>query len=92
LAAPKSRDPFVEEFFRYLTVERNAFAVRVLCYVAFGTILAACNIVFDYAKKVLEMTDSDSQEIRALAGKIASVAGHDQRRNGQVTGGEIGHR
>jgi hypothetical protein len=40
--------------------------------------IALAGIVFDYAKKVLEMTDSDTQEIRTLAGKIASVAGHDQ--------------
>lgn len=35
-------------------------------------------IVFDYAEKVLEMTDSDAQEIRALAGKIASGAAEDK--------------
>jgi hypothetical protein len=40
--------------------------------------IALAGIVFDYAKKVLEMTDSDTDEIRALARKIASVAGHDQ--------------
>jgi hypothetical protein len=40
--------------------------------------IALAGIVFDYAKKVLEMTDSDTQEIHTLAGKIATAAGHDQ--------------
>jgi hypothetical protein len=40
---------------------------------------ALAGIVFDYAKKVLEMTDSDIQEIRTLAGKITDVVSHDQR-------------
>ena len=33
-----------------LTVERTAFALRVLLYAVFGLALAACNILFDYAK------------------------------------------
>jgi hypothetical protein len=32
------------------TVERTAFMVRAGLYVAFGLVLAACNLVFDYAK------------------------------------------
>jgi hypothetical protein len=35
---------------RDMTAERSAFAVRVLCYLAFGTILVVCNLVFDYAR------------------------------------------
>jgi hypothetical protein len=33
-----------------LTVERTAFLVRIALYVVFGLLLAACNVVFDYAK------------------------------------------
>ena len=33
-----------------MTVERTAFVIRALLYAGFGTALAACNIVFDYAK------------------------------------------
>jgi hypothetical protein len=35
---------------RDLTVERTAFFVRVALYVVFGLALAACNLMFDYAK------------------------------------------
>jgi hypothetical protein len=35
---------------RDLTVERTAFFVRVMLYVAFGVVLAACNLIFDYTK------------------------------------------
>jgi hypothetical protein len=35
---------------RNVTVERAAFAVRLLCYLLFGALLVACNIVFDYAR------------------------------------------
>ena len=33
-----------------MTVERSAFVVRLLCYLAFGTFLVVCNLVFDYAR------------------------------------------
>ena len=35
---------------RDLTVERDAFFVRLTLYIVFGLVLVACNIVFDYAK------------------------------------------
>ena len=35
---------------RDLTVERTAFFVRVALYIVFGLVLAACNLMFDYAK------------------------------------------
>ena len=35
---------------RDLTVERTAFFVRAALYVVFGLALAACNMIFDYAK------------------------------------------
>jgi hypothetical protein len=35
---------------RDLTVERQAFAVRAGLYLVFGVLLAACNVLFDYAK------------------------------------------
>jgi hypothetical protein len=35
---------------REMAVERTAFMIRMLLYAGFGGALAACNIVFDYAK------------------------------------------
>jgi hypothetical protein len=35
---------------RDMTVERTAFFTRVALYAAFGIVLAACNLVFDFAK------------------------------------------
>jgi hypothetical protein len=43
-----------DDFFAWaahdMTAERSAFAVRLLCYLVFGAILVACNLVFDYAR------------------------------------------
>ena len=65
-----SRIPFTAgRYLRGLAAERGMPPAEAI---------ALAGIVFDYAKKVLEMTDSDTQEIRTLAGKIASVAGGDQ--------------
>jgi hypothetical protein len=43
-------DSVYPDLTREMTVERTAFAIRMLCYVTFGAVLGACNIVFDYAK------------------------------------------
>jgi len=43
-----------EDFYRWATrdmaAERSAFAVRLVLYLVFGTMLIACNLVFDYAR------------------------------------------
>ena len=35
---------------REMTVERTAFGIRVLLYLVFGTAVALCTMIFDYAK------------------------------------------
>jgi hypothetical protein len=35
---------------RDMTAERSAFVVRLLSYLAFGTALIVCNLIFDYAR------------------------------------------
>jgi hypothetical protein len=52
-----------------LTVERTAFVLRVLLYVVFGLALAACNILFDYAKVRAVVEDR-----RSMLGAIAAGA------------------
>jgi hypothetical protein len=48
--------------------ERTAFAIRLTLYVAFGVLLAACNIVFDYAKVRAVVEDR-----RSMLGAIAAA-------------------
>lgn len=54
---------------RDLTVERSAFAVRVACYVLFGTPLVFANIIFDYARVRIVVEDRRS----ALGGLVAGT-------------------
>ena len=53
---------------RELTVERTAFLIRVVCYGVFGAALAACNIVFDYAKVRAVVEDRRSMLGATIAG------------------------
>jgi hypothetical protein len=53
---------------RELTAERNAFAIKSLLYLVFGTSLSACNIVSDYAKVRAVVEDR-----RSMAGAIRSA-------------------
>ena len=53
---------------RDFTVERNAFLVRVVLYLLFGTLLVACNLVFDYAKIRAVVEDRRSMIGALLAG------------------------
>jgi hypothetical protein len=57
---------------RDLTVERTAFLLRVVLYVLFGLLVAACNAIFDYAKvrAVVEDRRSMLGAIRAAIGFI----------------------
>ena len=48
-----------------MTVERSAFVVRVVCYLAFGTFLVVCNLVFDYARIRTVVEDRHSASARS---------------------------
>ena len=51
-----------------MTAERSAFAVRVICYLAFGTFLIVCNLVFDYARIRIVVEDRRSAIGALVAG------------------------
>ena len=53
-------DDVFDALTRETTVERTAFAVRVLCYLLFFALLALCNLVFDIAKVRLVVEDRRS--------------------------------
>ena len=53
---------------RDVTVERTAFALRVACYLVFGALLVACNIVFDYARVRIVVEDRRSAVAALVAG------------------------
>lgn len=58
-----------------LTVERTAFLIRVALYAVFGLLLAACNIVFDYAK-VRTVVDGRRSMIGAIAASARFIRRH----------------
>jgi hypothetical protein len=60
---------------RDFTVERNAFAVRVLLYLVFGLLLLATNMLFDYAKIRAVVEDRRSM-IGALVAGGRFIARH----------------
>jgi hypothetical protein len=51
-----------------LAVERTAFAVRLAGYVIFGSLLIACNIIFDYARIRIVVEDRRSAIAATVAG------------------------
>ncbi len=53
---------------RDVTVERTAFAIRALCYAAFGALLVMCNVVFDFARVRIVVEDRRSALGALLAG------------------------
>jgi hypothetical protein len=55
-----------------VTVERTAFAVRVALYLVFGALVAACAMVFDYAKVRAVVEDRRSM-LGAIAGSIGFI-------------------
>ena len=59
---------------RDLTVERTAFFINVALYIIFGALLAACNLVFDYAKVRAVVEDR-----RSMLGAIGAAVGFIQR-------------
>jgi len=60
---------------RNMTAERTAFAVRAACYVVFGVLLVAVNLIFDYARVRIVVEDR-----RSSIGALLS-AGRFVRRN-----------
>jgi hypothetical protein len=58
-----------------VTVERTAFAVRVALYLVFGALVAACAMVFDYAKVRAVVEDRRSM-LGAVAGSIGFIGRH----------------
>jgi len=65
---------------REVTVERTAFFVRVALYLLFGLAVAACSLVFDYAKVRAVVEDRRSM-FGALGAAVRFV-----RRNGAAAG------
>ncbi len=57
-----------------VTVERTAFFARVVLYLVFGSVLAACNLIFDYAKVRAVVEDR-----RSMLGSIAAALRFIQR-------------
>ncbi|MGC4084983.1 MAG: hypothetical protein QM736_23425 [Vicinamibacterales bacterium] len=56
-----------------ITVERTAFMIRVGCYVVFFLVVAAANLVFDFAKIRMVVEDRHSV-LSSLAASVAFVA------------------
>ena len=61
-------DDFYPWATRDMTVERSAFVVRLLCYLAFGTFLVVFNLVFDYARIRTVVEDRHSAVGALVAG------------------------
>ena len=57
---------------RDLTVERTAFFVRVALYGVFGLALAACNMIFDYAK-VRAVVEDRRSALGAIGGALRFI-------------------
>jgi hypothetical protein len=57
-----------------VSVERTAFLVRVLLYLVFGSLVAACSMVFDYAKVRAVVEDR-----RSMVSAVAQAIGFIQR-------------
>jgi hypothetical protein len=66
---------------RDVTVERTAFAYRVVLYMAFAAVLAAVNLVFDYAKIRMVVEDR-----RSAIGALAAAVRFVRRQPGAVIG------
>jgi hypothetical protein len=62
---------------REVTVERTAFFERVGLYLVFGLLVAACNLIFDYAKVRAVVEDR-----RSMIGAIQSAIGFIRRNGG----------
>jgi hypothetical protein len=65
---------------REFTVERNAFFVRVACYVVFGALLVLTNLIFDYARIRIVIEDRRS----ALGALVAGARFVRRRRTATI--------
>ena len=66
---------------REMTVERTAFAVRLAGYAVFGLLLAACNLIFDYARVRIVVEDR-----RSAIGAVVASTRFVRRHAGRVVG------
>jgi hypothetical protein len=57
-----------------VSVERTAFFMRAVLYVVFGLVLAACNLIFDYAKVRAVVEDR-----RSMIGAVGAAIGFIRR-------------
>ena len=64
-----------------VTVERTAFLIRLALYVIFGAMVAACSLVFDYAKVRAVVEDR-----RSMMGAIGAALGFIRRHLGAAVG------
>jgi hypothetical protein len=60
---------------RNITVERTAFAIRIACYLLFGVLLIAVNLVFDYAR-IRTVVEDRRSAIGSLIAGARFVARH----------------
>ena len=67
-------DDLYPRMIRDVSVERTAFAARAALYLVFGLLVAACNVVFDYAKVRAVVEDR-----RSMLGAIVAALGFIQR-------------
>jgi hypothetical protein len=66
-------DDFYPRITREVNVERTAFFMRVALYAVFGVVLAACNLIFDYAK--VRAVVEDRRSMLASIGAAVRFAG-----------------
>ena len=64
-----------------VSVERTAFLARVALYLVFGVLVAACSIIFDYAKVRAVVEDRQS-----MLGAIAAAVGFIRRNYASAVG------
>jgi hypothetical protein len=74
-------DRLYPQLTRDLTVERTAFGIRVALYLCFGLMLAACSLIFDYAKVRAVVEDR-----RSVMGAIVAALRFIGRNPGAAAG------
>jgi hypothetical protein len=74
-------DRLYPQMIRDVTVERTAFGIRVALYLGFGLMLAACNLIFDYAKVRAVVEDR-----RSIMGAIGAAIRFIGRNPGAAAG------
>jgi hypothetical protein len=74
-------DRFYERITHEVSVERTAFFVRLALYAVFGILVAACALVFDYAKVRAVVEDR-----RSMVGAVGAALRFIQRNYGAAVG------